>query len=206
MIHNNSIMMSVRPVRKNPAIFQKTLYVNDFYAKGTAEHPYPLGHVQLIGKIRKEMIAGQRPPTPAWLRHYLTERGLTWWLFTEDLPDPDNRVTLTPSGGIRVSWVPNNTRSHDLLVRETRRVARAAGFPITFARRAGVDVNSHQAGTARMGEDPATSVVDVTCRTHDIANLYVVDSSFFPSLPVMNPALTIMANALRVGDLLRRSL
>jgi choline dehydrogenase-like flavoprotein len=206
MIHNNSIMMSVRPLRKNPAIFQKTLYVNDFYAKGTTEHPYPLGHVQLIGKIRKEMIAGQRPPTPGWLRQYLVERGLTWWLFTEDLPDPNNRVTLTPAGGIRVSWVPNNTHAHDLLVRETRRVARAAGYPMTFARRAGVDVNSHQAGTARMGESPATSVLDTTCRTHDIPNLYVVDASFFPSLPVMNPALTIMANALRVGDLLKRSL
>jgi choline dehydrogenase-like flavoprotein len=67
-------------------------------------------------------------------------------------------------------------------------------------------VNSHQAGTARMGEDPATSVLDTACRSHDVANLYVVDSSFFPSLPVMNPALTIIANALRVGDLIKRSL
>ena len=206
MIHNNSIMLSVRPVRRNPAIFQKTLYLNDFYAAGTPEHPYPLGHVQLIGKLRKEMIAGQRPPTPGWLRQYLVERGLTWWLFTEDLPDPDNRVTLTSAGGVRVSWTANNVRAHELLVRQARRVARAAGFPLTFARRAGVDVNSHQAGTVRMGEDPGTSVLDTTCRSHDIANLYVVDSSFFPSLPVMNPALTIIANALRVGDILKHSL
>jgi choline dehydrogenase-like flavoprotein len=79
-------------------------------------------------------------------------------------------------------------------------MARAAGYPLTLTRRAGIEVCSHQAGTVRTGMDPATSVLDPNCRTHDIENLYVVDSSFFPSLPVMNPALTIAANALRVGE------
>ena len=206
MIHNNSIMLSVRPVKKNPAVFHKTLYVNDFYLKGTDAHPYPLGHIQLIGKLRKEMIAGQKPPSPEWVREYLTERGLTWWLFTEDLPRAENRVTLGDSGRVRVAWKANNVRAHELLVQQARKIAIAAGYPITFARRAGVDVNSHQAGTARMGTDPGTSVLDVHCRTHDVQNLYVVDASFFPSLPVMNPALTIIANALRVGDVLKTGL
>jgi choline dehydrogenase-like flavoprotein len=156
--------------------------------------------------LQKEMIAGQRPPTPAWVRTYLTERGLAWWLFSEDLPRPENRVTIAESGRLRVSWKANNVRAHEQLVRQARRVAAAAGFPITFARRAGVDVNSHQAGTARMGADPRTSVLDLDCRAHDVPNLYVVDSSFFPSLPVMNPALTIIANALRVGDRLKSTL
>jgi choline dehydrogenase-like flavoprotein len=202
MIHVNSIMLSVRPFTKNTASFHKTLYVNDFYDKGTREHPYPLGHVQVIGKLRKEMLEGQKPPTPGWAREYVVERGLAWWLFTEDLPDPHNRVTIGPSGRIRVAWRANNVRAHEVLVKESRKIARAAGFPITFARRAGVDVNSHQAGTARMGHKPADSVVDPDCRSHDVENLWIVDSSCFPSLPVMNPALTIMANATRVGSLM----
>jgi choline dehydrogenase-like flavoprotein len=67
-----------------------------------------------------------------------------------------------------------------------------------------VEVNSHQAGTVCAGTDPATSVLDPSCRAHDADNLFVVDSSFFPSLPVMNPALTSAANAFRVADVIRR--
>jgi choline dehydrogenase-like flavoprotein len=103
-------------------------------------------------------------------------------------------------GVIRVHWTPNNVRAHEVLVRAAKRMARAAGYPLTFTRRAGTEVCSHQAGTARAGTGPTTSVLDPCCRTYDIENLYVVDSSFFPSLPVMNPALTIAANALRVGE------
>jgi choline dehydrogenase-like flavoprotein len=77
---------------------------------------------------------------------------------------------------------------------------RSIGFPLIFSERTGIAVNSHQAGTIRAGDDPRTSVLDVHCRTHDVENLFVVDSSFFPSLPVMNPALTIAANALRVAE------
>ena len=60
--------------------------------------------------------------------------------------------------------------------------------------------NAHQCGTVRFGEDPASSALDVNCRAHDLDNLYVVDTSFFPSSSAVNPALTAMANALRVGD------
>ena len=59
---------------------------------------------------------------------------------------------------------------------------------------------SHQNGTLRFGKDPTTSVLDLNCKTHDLDNLYVVDASFFPSCGAFNPALTIAANALRVGD------
>jgi choline dehydrogenase-like flavoprotein len=58
----------------------------------------------------------------------------------------------------------------------------------------------HQAGTARFGTDPKTSVLDVNCRAHEVDNLYVVDTSFFPSIGAVNPSLTAMANALRVGS------
>lgn len=200
MVHNNTVAMGINPFRKNRTRFQKTLYVNDFYLRGTARHPYPLGHAQLIGKLQQQMLTPQRPRIPAWALRMAAERSIDWWLFSEDLPDPHNRVSLTRRGDIQVSWTPNNLRAHQELVRAIRRALRAAGYPIVVAQRAGIEVNSHQAGTVRAGTDSATSVLDPTCAAHDVAGLYVVDSAFFPSLPVMNPALTIAANALRVAD------
>ncbi|MGB7314015.1 MAG: GMC oxidoreductase, partial [Nodosilinea sp.] len=63
-----------------------------------------------------------------------------------------------------------------------------------------LSVMAYQCGTCRMGTDPATSVLDVNCRTHELDNLYVVDSSFMPSSASVGGALTVIANALRVGD------
>jgi choline dehydrogenase-like flavoprotein len=200
MVHNNTIMLSVNPRKRNRVVFQKTLYVNDFYDHGTSDYPHPLGHIQLIGKVREPMIRAQARYAPRPARRFVTDRSVDWWIFTEDLPDPNNRVRVLDSGSIEVNWKPNNVGAHEVLVREAKRMARAAGYPITLTKRAGVEICSHQAGTARAGTDPSTSVLDPTCRTHDIENLYVVDSSFFPSLPVMNPAMTIAANALRVSS------
>lgn len=200
MVHNNTVMLAIHPARRNDVVFQKTLYLNDFYEGGTADHPYPLGHIQLIGKLQGEMLAGYRRFLPLWVLRGVARRSVDWWLFSEDLPEPDNRVTLNENGAIRLRWRPNNVRAHEVLVREARRMARASGYPVAITQRAGIAVNSHQAGTVRAGPDPATSALDPMCRAHEIKNLYVVDSSFFPSLPVMNPALTIAANALRVAD------
>ncbi len=199
MVHNNSIMVAIDPRRRNEVVFQKTLYVNDHYLKGTPDHPYPLGHVQLIGKLRGAMIKGQRPYFPMWALNAATRRSIDWWLFSEDFPDQDNRVTLRRDGAIQVAWTPNNVSTHRVLVRETRRLMRTLGYPLVISESPGIDVNSHQAGTVRAGADPTTSVLDPNCRAHDVSNLFVVDSAFFPSLPVMNPALTIAANALRVA-------
>ena len=205
LVHNNSVMLTVHPLHRNETVFQKTLYVNDFYERGTDAHPFPLGHMQLIGKVRVPMVKGQAPRgVPDAVLHYVTARSLDWWLFSEDLPDPANRVELTPAGRIRIRWKPNNVAAHEALVHEAKRMARAAGYPIVLTRRAGVDVCSHQAGTLRAGTDPATSVVDAECRSHDLENLYVADASSFASLPVMNPALTIAANALRVAEVVAR--
>lgn len=65
---------------------------------------------------------------------------------------------------------------------------------------------AHQNGTIRFGSDPRSSALDPTCRAWELDNLYVVDGSVFPSSGAVNPALTIMANALRVGDHLRQRL
>jgi choline dehydrogenase-like flavoprotein len=205
MVHNNTIMLTVHPLRRNRTAFQKTLYLNDFYAAGTDDHPYPLGHIQLIGKVRSPMVRGHAPGVPDPVLRALTDRSLDWWLFSEDLPDPDNRVDVTGSGAVRLRWRPNNVRAHEVLVREARRIARRAGYPIALTRRAGIDVCSHQAGTIRAGTDPATSALDPDGRAHDVRNLFVADASYFPSLPVMNPALTIAANALRIAAAVARA-
>lgn len=202
MVHNNSIMVAINPFRRNRVTFQKTLYVNDHYLRGTADHPYPLGHVQLIGKLQGAMIKGQRPYLPMWALNAATRRSIDWWLFSEDIPDRDNRVSLRADGAIQIAWKPNNVATHRVLVREMRKVMRKLGFPIVISEPTGIEVNSHQAGTVRAGSDPRTSVLDPDCRAHDVDNLFVVDSAFFPSLPVMNPALTIAANALRVAPVI----
>ena len=145
------------------------------------------------------MVKGQQPHVPMWALNMATRRSIDWWLFSEDLPAPSNRITLRRDGGFQIAWTPNNVRAHEVLIRETSRLVRKMGYPILFTRKTGIEVNSHQAGTVRAGGDPATSVLDPDCRSHDVDNLFVVDSAFFPSLPVMNPALTIAANAFRVA-------
>lgn len=199
MVHNNSIMVAFHP-KRNKVEFQKTLYFNDYLLKGTKDFPYPLGHVQLIGKLQGAMLVGQKPLIPKWALDIAAGHSIDWWLFTEDLPDPENRVTLRDDKGIQINWKPNNVRAHQLLVKEVKGILSKMGYPMIFSETTGIAVNSHQAGTIKAGVDPKTSVLDPNCRTHDVDNLFVVDSSFFPSLPVMNPALTIAANAFRVAD------
>ncbi|MDE2730514.1 MAG: GMC family oxidoreductase [Bacteroidota bacterium] len=205
MVHNNSALMTIRPWERNSTTFQKTLSINDWYLEGP-DWPWPLGNLQLIGKVQASMLRAARPRVPHPLLSWLARHSMDWWVMSEDLPIANNRVTITSSGRIRIHWTPTNTRSHRHLLKCTRRIMRRAGYPVTFVETMGIATNSHQCGTLRMGADPTTSVVDPWCRTHDIANLYVVDASFFPSSAAMNPALTIAAQALRVGDHLKSTM
>jgi choline dehydrogenase-like flavoprotein len=195
--HMNAALMAVDPRAQKATQFQKTLGVNDFYYS-IAGAP---GSMQLVGKIQPEMITAQRPSIPHRLARWLAERSVDWWLFTEDAPLAENRVTLEASGQIRVSWRPTNVRAQRSLIRTCSRMMRRAGYPLTLVQRFGVATNSHQAGTLRMGDDPTTSVVDPLGKAHDLDNLYVVDGSFFPSLGggPGGPTLTIAAHALRVA-------
>src|SRR5207244_1828680 len=192
----------VHPTRRNPTTFQKTLAINDFLFDGP-RFAYPMGNLQLLGKLQAGMLAANQPLAPRRLLRALAERSVDWWVMSEDLPDPDNRVTLGPGGSIRIRWRPNNQKAHRELVRTARQVMRRAGYPLILTQRMGIETNSHQCGTLRFGADPATAVLDPFCRTHDVANLYAVDSSFFPSSGAQNPALTIAAQALRVADHIR---
>jgi choline dehydrogenase-like flavoprotein len=200
MVHNNTALMAIDPFRKNATMFQKTMAVNDFYLHGEGHHPYPLGNLQLLGKLQAGMLTANQRWVPRPLLAAFAERSVDWWVMSEDLPHPDNRVTINSSGGIVVHWKPTNLRAHARLTEAGTRMLRRAGYSLVFTQRMGIETNSHQCGTARFGLDPVTSVLDPFCRTHEVKNLLVVDSSFFPSSAAVNPALTIAAQALRVAD------
>ncbi len=213
MGHTNSILMAVSRC-PNPTVFQKTLAINDFYF-GTRDWPHPMGHISFVGKLDLHALrAGAPAVAPGWTLDLMAKHSLDFWLTSEDLPDPENRVTLDRDGNIVLSYTPNNLEGHErlqgvlkqLLRKQRCRIHGDACHDGVFSRSlfvgdriplAGV---AHQNGTIRFGRDPRTSALDPDCRAHDVDNLYVVDGSFFPSSAAVNPALTIMANALRVGD------
>ncbi len=199
MMHNNSALIAVRPWEPNATTFQKTLSINDWYL-GEPSWPWPMGNLQMIGKVQGSMLKSARPQLPLpWLK-YLANRSIEWWVMSEDLPDPDNRVTLSSSGRIQIHWKPNNLTAHRRLLSKARSMLRRAGYPILLSQEMGIETNSHQCGTLRMGKDAVDSVLDPYCRMHELENLRVVDASFFSSSGAMNPALTIAAQALRVAD------
>ncbi|MFN3335662.1 MAG: GMC oxidoreductase, partial [Caldilinea sp.] len=199
MVHNNTALMAVDPFRRNSTVFQKTMAVNDFYFRGP-DFAYPMGNIQLLGKLQAGMLTAAQPLVPRPILQGMADRSVDWWVMSEDLPDPNNRIELRSDGKVIVHWKPNNLVAHRKLVEAARRMMREAGYTFVFVQAMGIETNSHQCGTACFGTDPATSVLDPYCRTHDVENLWVVDSSFFPSSAAMNPALTIAAQALRVAE------
>jgi choline dehydrogenase-like flavoprotein len=217
MGHVNSVLMALSKC-PNPTVFQKTLAVNDFYL-GSPEWEYPMGHISFVGKLDGDTLkAGAPAIAPGWTLELMAKHSLDFWLTSEDLPDPNNRVTLDRQGNIVLAYRPNNEEGHRRLTGALKHLMQRQSKCMIhghechqglFARNlfigqriplAGV---AHQNGTVRFGADPRTSALDVNCRAHEVANLYVVDASFFPSSAAVNPALTIMANALRVGDHLK---
>jgi choline dehydrogenase-like flavoprotein len=195
----------------NPTQFQKTLGVNDFYFQGP-DFEYPMGNIQMIGKSQAEMFRGEKPIetklAPSMALRDVARHAVDFWLSTEDLPRPENRVELDRDGNITLTYQPTNCAAAARLYHQLKSMLGTLGMhPEHLIHRfaylksdipvAGV---AHQAGTCRFGSDPQTSVLDTDCRAHEVDNLYVVDTSFFPSISAVNPALTAMANALRVGD------
>jgi choline dehydrogenase-like flavoprotein len=190
--------MAIRP-KTNGTVFQKTLALNDWYF-GESNSRVGMGHAQLLGKLQGEMLEGAVPLVPGRILSELADRSVDWYLMTEDLPDPENRVSLDSAGRVIVNFRPNNVGLHKRLLRSMATAMRRAGYPMIQTRRFGLDATAHQCGTVRFGDDPATSVLDPLCRSHDVANLFVMDASFLPSSAAQNPALTVAAQALRVGD------
>jgi choline dehydrogenase-like flavoprotein len=193
-------------IKENSTVFQKTLAINDYYW-GEPGFEFPMGHVQLLGKVNHRMLAmdvSKLAPTLAL--KIAAKRTVDWWLTGEDAPDANNRVTVK-NGQIVLNYKPNNMTAFKRLIKRWTTVARETDnkdtlLPVSwyFSKILPIGAIAHQVGTCRFGPDPKTSVLDLNCKTHDIDNLYVVDGSFFPSSAAVNPSLTIMANAMRVGD------
>jgi choline dehydrogenase-like flavoprotein len=214
MGHINSVLMALSKC-PNPTVFQKTMAINDFYF-GSPEWDFPMGHISFVGKLDGATLSAGAPAiAPGWTLELMGKHSLDFWLTSEDLPDPNNRVTLDREGRIVLAYTPNNGEGHARLIKKLEHLMQQQTkcdvhgdgcHQGLFARNlflgqriplAGV---AHQNGTIRFGRDPRTSALDVDCRAHEVDNLYVVDGSFFPSSGAVNPALTIMANAMRVGD------
>jgi choline dehydrogenase-like flavoprotein len=191
----------------NPTKFQKTLGLNDYYW-GAEDFDFPLGHIQMLGKTDGQMLKAGAPPfTPGFALDFVAKHAIDFWLTTEDLPHPENRVRLDKGGNIHLHYTDRNLEGHRRLVGKLKGQLGHLGcyehlIPNTFSRDERIPIAgvAHQCGTVRFGDDPAASALDTNCKAHDLDNLYVVDTIFFPSSSAVNPALTAMANALRVGD------
>jgi choline dehydrogenase-like flavoprotein len=164
----------------------------------------------MSGQTLEGQVSNYLPPAfaPGFLFEAIAERLLSFLVVSEDLPDPDNRVRLGADGRIFVDYTHNNLEGHQRLVKTL--TGALDGFvshahPISqhrleFASLLPLYGTAHQAGTARMGADSKSSVVDPLCKAHEVDNLYVVDTSFFVTSAAVNPTLTVVANAMRVGD------
>lgn len=210
MCHNNSAMIAISTTSHHTS-FQKTFGINDFYFEAP-DWKYPLGHIQLLGTVKKDMLRGEAPFfTPDIALDTMAHHIVGWWLTSEDLPDPNNRVTLDSDGKVVLQYRPNNEEGHHRLVKKLKEILHSLDHSfiptsIHLSKQMPVDAVAHQVGTCRFGTDPKTSVLDTDCKAHDLENLYVVDGSFFPSSGASNPALTIIANALRVADILKKKI
>jgi choline dehydrogenase-like flavoprotein len=206
MFHNSTAVVAIAR-RENPTMFQKTLSLNDFYF-GANDCEYPLGNIQMIGKSQGVMFRGDAPRLiPGMTLDQMAKHAVDFWLTTEDLPDPNNRITVNARDEIQLQYTFNNQEPTRRLEAKLHAMLEHLGchkhlIPnnLYLGKHIPIAGVGHQAGTCRFGTDPATSVLDSNCKAHEVDNLYVVDTSFFPSIAAVNPSLTAMANALRVGD------
>ncbi len=203
MNHNLSAVLAIHPLRCNDGVYQKTLHVNDYYLSGGPQGE-PLGNIQLLGKISGAILASDTP-IPRPVANWIARHSVDLLAMSEDLPNPDSRVTLK-AGQIVLDWKRSNWDAHLALVKKIKQTLRRAGYPIVLSRAFDRRTPSHQCGTARMGHDPATSVVNPFCRAHDHDNLYIVDASVLPTSAAVNPALTIAALALRTAEHIKSGL
>jgi choline dehydrogenase-like flavoprotein len=210
MFHNSQAVLAISK-EPNPTVFQKTLGVNDYYFAGDAWE-FPMGNIQMVGKSVADMYRGEKPLmtklAPTFSLKDVADHAVDFWLSTEDLPQQENRVTVDGKGKLTLSYHPSNNTARDRLFEQLRSLLGHLGMHehhliprwAYLENKIPVAGVAHQAGTCRFGSDPASSALNEDCRAHEVDNLYVVDTSFFPSIAAVNPALTAMANALRVGD------
>ena len=208
--HNMSVVMALLR-EPNPTVFQKTLAVSDYYFRSD-DWEFPLGLIQMCATSHGEQIRGEAPMQalvshlPEWPFEKMAEHSIDFWLQSEDLPRPENRIRYD-GGRVVLDLQENNMEAAKRLRAKLQALTVPLGaFPklidrsLYLGRNIAIGGTAHQAGTCRFGPDPATSVLDLDCKAHELDNLYVTDASFFPSIGAVNPTLTIIANALRVAD------
>ncbi|MTI44809.1 choline dehydrogenase-like flavoprotein [Roseibium hamelinense] len=201
MNHNASAILAIDPRFNNTSQYQKTFGVNDYYFDDGAGG-YPLGNIQLLGRVTGDILRGQIKGVPGFLLDWVSRHAVDFYAITEDLPDPESRVTLE-GNQIRLSWKRSNLGPHKRLVRRFARDLKRAGFPIVLNRLFDASVPSHQCGTVRIGRDPALAPLRPDCRAFDHPNLYVVDAGCLPTSAAVNPALSVAAMALRAADTIK---
>ncbi|HYO19147.1 MAG TPA: GMC family oxidoreductase [Dermatophilaceae bacterium] len=211
MMHNNSSLIAFSR-KPNPTKFQKTLGINDFYFEDpTSDWPYPLGAMQMLGKSDATLIGFDVPDLPDPVE--AARHAIDFWLTTEDLPLPNNQVTVDVNGGISLHYTPTNLEEHRRLrakfesLLSTMQCRDDVYENLSYAgHRLGIAGVAHQNGTIRFGPEPSTSALDLDCKLHELDNVYVTDSSFFVSSTAVNPTLTIIANSLRVAEAIAQRL
>lgn len=197
MNHHLTGLMAVHPFKVNDTRFPKTLSINDFY-HGLPQDGAARGNIQMLGNIQGPMIGGAYPWVPRFAANWLGRHSVDMLCMSEDLPVAESRVRLLEGDRVEVDYRPGDRAPHLRFVRHVRRILQGM-FPLVLQHHFGIEAPSHQCGTVRMGDDPRHSALDGWCRAHDHPNLYVVDAGFFPSSAALNPALTVAAQALRVG-------
>ena len=205
MKHVLGSLIAVTNAKINPSKFQKTMAINDFYW-GEPSYEFPMGNIQLMGKTVMDGLVGQEAKYAPLTLEEVAKCSVDWWLTTEDLPDARNQVRVNADGNV-IDYTENNSEPFARLNARWKSILQEIDAATTpkattgyFETKMPMHSLGHQVGTCKFGDDPATSVLDLNCRAHDVDNLYVVDGSFFVSSGAVNPTLTIVANALRVGD------
>jgi choline dehydrogenase-like flavoprotein len=209
MRHNQSILMALMR-QPNDTVFQKTLAVSDYYFRSD-DWDFPLGLIQMCATSHGAQIRGEALPdwldwVPKMPFEEMARHSMDFWLSSEDLPRPENRIYYE-GDRVVLDLTEGNMEAHHRLKKKLEKMLSNAGaHPVLLERSLYLGQNvpiggtAHQAGTARFGTDPRTSVLDLDCKAHELDNLYLADASFFPSIGAVNPTLTIIANALRVAE------
>lgn len=198
MNHNSSAVLAISPFYRNDSTYQKTFGFNDFYLSDGEGGP-PLGNVQLLGRVSGAILKANIPSMPEWLLDQISAHAIDFYAMSEDIPHPESRI-MVDGDKIVLKWHRTNWDAHLDLVRKLKAVLRKSGFPIVLSRPFDKRTPSHQCGTVKMGNDPASSPLDTFCRSYDHQNLFVVDASCLPTSAAVNPALTVAAQALRVAE------
>ena len=210
MFHNSQAVLALSE-EPNLTHFQKTIALNDFYF-GMEGFNYPMGNIQMLGKSLGPMYRGERAVetalVPMIFLNDIARHSVDFWLSTEDLPEAHNRVTVDNQGKVTIHYTPNNQVPMQKLYEKLKSMLSQLDLhpdyliPRHAYLKSDIPIagTAHQAGTCRFGKDPKTSVLDLNCKAHELDNLYVVDTSFMPSIGAVNPSLTAIANALRIGD------